>query len=443
MPAPAPTPTPTPPATPPPDPTERQDEDQLLDPLLAVFGDASSEPVITPAAEDPPADPAPDPEPAPADPPAAPDPAPAQPDPPVPPVKVTKRPVAASRADLEALAAKIDNASRPPLPPAAPPATAAPAAPDLSNLTPEQCEQYELVAWAEKTKPELKGKAAALLAGWKSVSAYIAQRSTDGDPVEDADSDEALKRHVASVVPQFSPAELRRLDRERIKAEAEEAAATKLRGEIDDARRLAHLARVEPIVERAVESFRASVESELKSDDEFEKPIFQEAAAVATEYASEYLRIINGIAGPDSPNFSKILTFVEAKAKAFKEAGNDLVKNGRRFVTITEYAAIPADQRASVWTFGSTESLQAFRSEAVRQAKERVKKEEESLTKRGFVRQIKPSQAPTSVPPAPAQQPTPVGPPKVSRTVAPGAGPSSPPPVETEEILGPVLSVMR
>ena len=168
----------------------------------------------------------------------------------------------------------------------------------------------------------------------------------------------------------------------------------------------------------------------VEEDNPYEVSIIKDKLGSATSLAREYLNISNGITDFSSSNntHSWLLSFVNNQAEYFaKNGGNELVRqdsygNTAQFVTPTEYAGLANSGNANgKWTFSPDDVLKMIGANAVKEAQDTIKSEEERLTKMGFVRQKKTPAAEPKKKGKATQETKPITPPKSMSSAGPGA----------------------
>lgn len=344
-----------------------------------------------------------------------------------------------------------------PQPPATPPPAPAPAPVNsdeeyIKGLSEAQREELELARYAESKHPEMKGKANEVLAYFKKVDEF-ALKHPDLTP----ESDE-FKQFVANNQPKFS--NRRALEVSRIKDQAVDEAAQKLRKETDDKlaeiRRKTYELETRPKVEKAVKEFEEALTSGQYAVPEGVSDIGNEVAKrikevgydkALKEYpveaplikqsmaaAQEYLNIMNGLATVDfnNPTHSWLADFVEQQGNFFAQNAKPAQKvvDGRTFLPraqFSELARTNPKEATRHWTFTDAQILEMIAVNGLVAAHSEVQRLEQA----GFKRERK-SAKPENQLPTPAPQPTPQ--PSLP-TGSPRAGASSIPPANSAPAL--------
>lgn len=317
------------------------------------------------------------------------------------------------------------------------------------SLLDEQHEELALLRYAETKMPDkYKGMGSKLLDFYKKLDNYATKAQEDTDRTLDAD-DEEFMDFVRKNKPTLTQSEAKKLERMMWK---EEAVAEARQATDEDKRQMErklHHLEVKPKIESSIREFESNIPKMIpdelgdlirkngidkaEEDNPYEVSIIKEKLGSATSLAREYLNISNGITDFDSNNnnHSWLLGFVNNQAEYFsKNGGSELVRqdsygNTAQFVTPTEYAGLVKSSNANgKWTFTPDDVLKMLGANAIKEAQDTIKSEEERLTKMGFVRQKKTSAAETKKKDRVAQETKPITPPKSKSSAGPGAADS-------------------
>lgn len=246
--------------------------------------------------------------------------------------------------------------------------------PFVGSLLDEEKQRYELAKKAESLSPEFKGLAKKYLEFAKEVDQYTKKRLAEDDEY-DFQSDPKFKE-LASKNP-ITPQLEKKIDREELKAEL----LGESRKEIEDLRRQQYIAEQKPQVDQMFEQFKESVVEMLP--DYFAKAIETEGleaakakyplefdladqhAAATNAAVKEFLEVSRGLKQYDSGNplHQAIYGFISKESKLFIETAksDELVRDGKRFVTREDFARMKPDERSKHWTLTNQQILKMVR----------------------------------------------------------------------------------
>jgi hypothetical protein len=315
-----------------------------------------------------------------------------------------------------------------------------------ASLLEEQREELSLARYAESKMPDkYKGMGNKLLDFYKKLDNYATKAQEDPDRTLDSNDEEFLD-FIKKNKPALTQSESKKLERMMWK---EEAVAEARQATEEDKRQMEqklHNLEAKPRIENSIREFESNIPKmipdelgdlirekgmdKVEEDNPYEVSIIKDKLGSATSLAREYLNISNGITPFNSSNnnHSWLLGFVNNQAEYFsKNGGNELVRqdsygNTAQFVTPTEYAGLVKDGKSNgKWTFTPDDVLKMLGANAVKEAQDTIKSEEERLTKMGFVRQKKTSAAEPKKKGRATQETKPITPPKSKSSAGPGA----------------------
>lgn len=336
-------------------------------------------------------------------------------------------------------------------PPATPPAAPAtpPVDPFEASLTPEQKEELEAAAFAEKKfGNEYANLRQRTLEYFKKVDDYAVKHS-DLDPGSDE-----FKRFVESNRPKM---DRRKVERAMIIDEAETRAEAKAKARIDEEKakmdadlkavqRKQYLMEVAPVVNKSVEAHKGALLSAEDALPDGVAPIDTDVAKAIQEKGIEaayqqfpieapivhgalaagetYLRIVNGVDAfdPNNPMHSWTSNFLHEQGQRMmqKPEADRKDEKGRSFVPFHEYAELKPAEAAKHWTFSDIEVLGMIRVNAHLAAHAQTQKFEQAGWKREKSVVTRPTT--TTTPPVTTPAPTAPEPPKGGTPSAPKAG---------------------
>jgi len=318
------------------------------------------------------------------------------------------------------------------------------------TLLDEQRDELALARYAESKMPDKYNKMGKkLLDFYKKLDAYAEKAHEDPDRTLDQ-NDEEFMRFIEDNKPTISASETKKLEKMMWKEEALEEARKETQKDRQDFERKLHELEARPKINETIKEFESSLPAmvpdeigdlirdggldKAEKESPYEVSIIKEKIASATNLAKEYLNISNGIKDFDgnNNNHSWLLSFINNQAEYFaKNGGNDLVRqdsygNKANFVTPTEYAGLAGKgQTSGKWTFTSDDVLKMLGANAIKEAQDTIKTEEERLTRMGFVRQKKSPAAEPKKKTKQAAEAKPITPPKSKSSAGPGAADSS------------------
>lgn len=280
------------------------------------------------------------------------------------------------------------------------------------GLLDEQREELALARYAENKLPDkYKGMGNRLLEFYKKLDNYAAKAQEDPDRTLDS-NDEEFMEFIQNNKPELSLSESKKLERMMWKEEAVNEARKAQEEHQRNLERKLHNLEARPRVENSLKEFESNLPNMIpdelgdsirehgfdkaESENPYEISIIKDKLSSASNLAKEYLNISNGITDYDSNNSNHqwLLGFINNQAQYFKKNGGDelvrqdSVGNTAQFVTPTEYANLSNQGNTTgKWTFTPDDVLKMLGANAVKEAQDTIKSEEQRLTKMGFVRQ--------------------------------------------------------
>jgi hypothetical protein len=312
------------------------------------------------------------------------------------------------------------------------PAATKPVAPaEDADLLPEEREELELAAYAEKKDPSKKGLAEKFRTFYKKQKEFIdkaAAKAAEEGEEYDPTTDPKFKQFLTANAPKFAHAERQKTYRDMVTEqaktdavkEAEAAVAPKLSELERKTRELEH----RPVVNNRVNNFISETAqgmpeeivsafrehgndlAKVEAAMPLEFKIVRETMTGAKALADELLSLNSGLVEFDPEKNSRhryLNTFVREQAEVFERRGGDaLVRNGKTFIQPEKWTPEVA---ATHWTFDSEDVLRMLSKEAQRQVKTKISEEEARLKSLGFSRAPRhpapnSATAPSAIPPA-------------------------------------------
>lgn len=312
-----------------------------------------------------------------------------------------------------------------------PPKVEDPDADFLEGLDEDQREIVDLAKFAAKAMPEKYGNLVKKTTEYlKQVEGKIAEKIKE-DPDWNAGSDEDFKEWLQERRP-ITDHERRRLEREQIKSEVRADVEKEFKPKLEESERRSRVQEVKPEVDKAVDSFKATVAQRFIPDDKSpffhvfkaaseKDPTFAEeawqaaraidplAASVAKNFmdqsvtlGKEYLELVSGVSQQVEFNPKLAVTasqnqkalmqqrlfgFIESQEQIFAKDGGDMrVVNGKAFATRHQLAAMTPAEQARHWTLGHEDVLDMLAVAASSQANAALQSELKRREDEGFVK---------------------------------------------------------
>jgi hypothetical protein len=277
---------------------------------------------------------------------------------------------------------KVRRASEPVAAPAAAPAPApapaaqpeAPTKDDEEGLLDEEKDKVRIARYAAKKNPtKYADHDKKLVAYFKKHSEFITKKQAEDPDYDFSDDNPEYKAfQIANRPPAISAFEERALEREMIKDEAVAEADKRISADREERR----IAELKPKLKKQADQFWHEVVT-TSLPDELMATIRTHGAAKARELhpleyevadhvsksaagaMQEFLELASGVKQFDRNNGQHIgiAQFIEDECKIFQDGGNDLVRDGKRFVTRADFHSMPAAQRAGFWTFSDADLI--------------------------------------------------------------------------------------
>lgn len=343
----------------------------------------------------------------------------------------------------------------------------------VEALDEEQKEAVELAQYAARSMPDKYGNMPKRTVEYlKKVDGYIDTKRKE-DPDWDPDTDEGFATFIEENRPSYQSGDRKKLERGMIVDETRTQIEREFKPKIEESERIARVQQIKPELDKAVESYEASIAQRFIPDEKSpffqvfkaasdKDPAFTEeawkaakeadplAASVARNFVNqaktlgrEYLEIVSGVstqveynpkAPPTASQNQKALTqqrlfgFIETQEQIFARDGGDMrTVNGKTFVTRRELQSMPDAQRAKHWTLSDVDVLDMLAVAAAGQANQTLQAELKRREDEGYVRNGKHSETKTTdAPPPPSAKRE--DSPRTTVTPSPGAANLPPPP---------------
>ena len=324
------------------------------------------------------------------------------------------------------------------------------------ELNEEETDALESARFAEGLDPiKYKGYAGKLEKFYKAHADFVKQkRAQDPDFDFSEDNPEYSAWVQANRPPQIPQHEMKRIERERVRADVTKEAESKVEAIRNELRLRDEMPKIRERANKFMgESFRNALPDEaaallkekglaaVKEAFPLEYQITAEVAKQASEMVSEFYALTGGLkkynndANTEEGAMHKsIIDWIDNECTEFAAKGGQYrIRDGKTFLDRTRYHSLPAAQRAKFWTFSNDELVMIAQGTMKRSLQVQLAEHREHLKKMGFVQQARAA----SVPPAEtAPKPTPA---QVRSSQAPGAAPAAP---ANEPGSGSILGVL-
>ena len=322
------------------------------------------------------------------------------------------------------------------------------------ELNEEERDAIESARFAEGLDPtKYKGYAGKLEKFYKAHADFVKQkRAQDPDFDFSEDNPEYSAWVQANRPPQIPQHEMKRIERERVRADVTKEADAKVEAIRNELRLRDEMPKIRERANKFMgESFRNALPDEaaallkekglaaVKEAFPLEYQITAEVAKQASEMVSEFYALTGGLkkfnqdANTEEGAMHKsIIDWIDNECAEFAAKGGQYrIRDGKTFLDRTRYHSLPAAQRAKFWTFSNDELVMIAQGTMKRSLQQQLAEHREHLKKMGFVQQPK-----TAAPAADAPKPTPA---QVRGSQAPGAAPAAP---ANEPGSGSILGVL-
>ena len=324
------------------------------------------------------------------------------------------------------------------------------------ELNEEETDALESARFAEGLDPvKYKGYAGKLEKFYKAHADFVKQkRAQDPDFDFSEDNPEYSAWVQANRPPQIPQHEMKRIERERIRADVTKEAESKVEAIRNELRLRDEMPKIRERANKFMgESFRNALPDEaaallkekglaaVKEAFPLEYQITAEVAKQASEMVSEFYALTSGLkkfnqdtSTEEGAMHKSIIEWIENECSEFAAKGGQYrIRDGKTFLDRTRYHSLPAAQRAKFWTFSNDELVMIAQGTMKRSLQVQLAEHREHLKKMGFVQQARAASAP---PAETAPKPTPA---QVRSSQAPGAAPAAP---ANEQGSGSILGVL-
>jgi len=286
------------------------------------------------------------------------------------------------------------------------------------GLLEEQKERLRLAKLAEqlyKESPqsapvEYKDMYSKYLDFYKKESDYVNKQMESGGDLEWDDNYKKLKEELD---PKVSDTMIRKLEREEIKREIS-GEIGRQRQEISRLKSQLHKQKVEPQVTQTLKeytkrNYEESVPEELRKEMDADEKAFKESKPFeyevitntlknAERYVAQFEKVNNGLERYDPNKHGQLASRIESLGQAHKKSAKP--KEGKQFLTRSEFSRLPANQRDSYYTWTADDVKKAFISASKATISKKVEEIRDKVSKYGV-------STSKHQPSAPAVEPTP------------------------------------
>ena len=323
------------------------------------------------------------------------------------------------------------------------------------ELNEEERDTLDAARFAEGLDPtKYKGYAGKLEKFYRAHAEFVKQKRAEDPDFDFSDDNPEYSAWVqANRPPQIPQHEMRRIERERVRADVTKDADAKVEAIRNELRLRDEMPKIRERANKFMgESFRNALPDEaaallkekglaaVKEAFPFEYQITAEVAKQASEMVSEFYALTSGLkkfnqdtSTEEGAMHKSIIEWIENECSEFAAKGGQFrIRDGKTFLDRARYHTLPAAQRAKFWTFSHEELVLIAQGTMKRSIQQQLAGHREHLKKMGFVQQAAAARAPE--PPKPAA-PTPT-PAQVRGSQAPGAAPAAPAGESSGSILG-------
>lgn len=313
-----------------------------------------------------------------------------------------------------------------------------PAPPDPeAGLLPEQKERLRLARIAEQvyredpsgSPAEYNGLYDKYLAHYKEEAVYVQKNLETGESLEWDDGYKALQEKA----PKISDTMLRKLEREDIKREMSRD-LNQLKRETAVLKNQLHRQATTPRVNKTLKdyqksNFEASVPDDIKKailkdkkafkeNNPFEYDAISRTLTATNTLISQFERVNNGLEEYSSAKHGRLADRIETLGQAHKKHAK--VKDGKTFVTRSEFAKLTPAQKATCYTWEADDVKKAFIKSSRATISKKLKDISDKVSKyNGAVKR-----------PAPSKEVMPTPKTATPRTAAPSVSESTPEPTK-------------
>ena len=325
------------------------------------------------------------------------------------------------------------------------------------ELNDEERDTLDIAKFAESVDPKYKGYSGKLEKFYRAHAQWVAKKRAEDPEFEfSEDNPEYSTWLTANRPPQIPAFEMRRLDRARVKQEAESAAEAKVNTIREELRRRDEEPKIREKANRFMgDAFRESMPEEMaavfkekgiagaKAEFPFEYNLVAEVSKQASDMVAEFLALTSGIKKfnqdmntDEGKMHDSIIKWIDHECSDFAANGGQYrIRDGKTFLDRSRFHSLPAAQRAKYWTFSNDEMVMIAQGSVKRAVAAQIKQQREQLEAMGYVRQPRKPDAAETQKPVEPPKPTPA---QVRGSQAPGAAPAA----NTNEAPNPVMNLL-
>lgn len=314
---------------------------------------------------------------------------------------------------------KVRRAAEPAPAPAPAPVAAAPvAAPapepkdEEADLLDEEKDRLRIARFAAKKNPaKYADQDKKLLNYFKAHAAFVAKKEAEDPEYDFSDDNPEYKAFQAANRPPAIPAfEERAMEREMMKEEAIAAADERIAADREvrrieelkpklkkEADQFWHECVTTALPDNLMESIKTHGSAKARELHPLEYEVADHVTSSAATAMNEFLELSHGVKQFDknNPQHIGIAKFIEEDCELFITGGQDLVRDGKQFVSRADFHSMPAAKRGQqFWTFSDKEMIGRARLATKFSIQEMIKTESARRAAQGWT-------APTAAAPAP------------------------------------------
>ena len=311
-----------------------------------------------------------------------------------------------------------------PVVPAAPPAAAPAKAPERpadsdEGLLDEEKDKLRIARYAAKANPKYAGHAEKLATFFRKNAEFTTKKLAEDPEYDFSESNPEYKAFLnANRPPPIPDHEQKAIEREMIKDEIRAETEQKLEAERTAQRnielRKQHRVEANQFWKETVtiampDEIRAAWKeggaAKAKELHPFEYNLLEGVSKSAADIIENFMAISSGAMqfDPKNEQHTGIAEFINTECSDFaKNGGDDRVRDGKQFVSRTQFQRLPAEQRAGYWTFSNKELVDRAKFAVKLAIKQAIDGEYKRREEQGWVRKAAtPAAAPAKQQPVP------------------------------------------
>ena len=275
------------------------------------------------------------------------------------------------------------------------------------ELLPEEQYELDLVRFAGKVDSSFKGVDTKLEEYYDKHHEFVTKALENDPQATFGEHNYEYQEFLRENRPAINSASLQTIERDFRDEKVADKVRKEMQGQIDKLESDRRTDKAEPLVEKRLESFSHTLDTEVVPEDlkktldeegidaarvkhSVEFSVVDSVLAGVSAHAKELVGIVEGTIGFDANNkiHQNLTTFIENQGQQFwKHGGEHRTQDGKKFLPASKMAeARAAGKEAEFWTFSSDQTLAMMKEEAKRGISKQIAERLEGLEKAGFVR---------------------------------------------------------